>query len=432
MARLTACRGVIGASAYIVRSHFRERCLPRPLECPSAPSRPMTVRRPAPTGFGRIFAGTPSNIERHVCAARTRGGHRRRRVRRAVHGHETARGRHPRLPHPGEGPRGRRHLARQHLSRRGLRRSVPFLLVLVRRQARHCEHAATQAGKRSSATSSDTTARHGLRSPRALRRSGELGALRRGQRALGHRNQDRYATGRAAPRAGNRTSARAADPGNSGPESFKGKVFHSARWDHGYDLDDKRVNFKEGVRCFGTSTATTGRQAARRSAPAAAPSSSPDIAPGVASHVFQRTPAWVISRDRRAYSEQQKRRYERFPWLRTLHRWRLYWTNESRLLGLLHPALVSVPRALALKVLRRQVRDPALVAALTPDYTFGCKRVLSNTSLVPDVRPAERGTGDPGDPGSAVTTASSPSTASHGRSTASSSAPASSWIRAST
>ena len=30
-------------------------------------------------------------------------------------------------------------------------------------------------------------------------------------------------------------------PGIPGLESFKGKVFHSARWDHGYDLDGKRV-----------------------------------------------------------------------------------------------------------------------------------------------------------------------------------------------
>jgi cation diffusion facilitator CzcD-associated flavoprotein CzcO len=149
-----------------------------------------------------------------------------------------------------------------------------------------------------------------------------------------------------------------------GLESFKGKVFHSARWDHGYDLDGKRV-----------ASIGTGGSAIQYC---------PEIAPRVSRlHVFQRTPAWVIPRDRRAYSEQRQRRYEKFPWLRKLHRWRLYWTNEARLLGFLHPALVAVPRALALKTLRRQVADPALVAALTPAYTFGCKRVLISNTWYP-------------------------------------------------
>ena len=73
--------------------------------------------------------------------------------------------------------------------------------------------------------------------------------------------------------------------------SLQGKVFHSARWDHGYDLDDKRV-----------ASIGTGGSAIQYC---------PEIAPrGPRLHVFQRTPAWVIPRDRRGYSEQQKRRYE--------------------------------------------------------------------------------------------------------------------------
>ena len=210
----------------------------------------------------------------------------------------------------------------------------------------------------------DTTARHGLRSH-----------VRFGEAVNSARFDQAHGRWDIATRAGTRLTARhlvlatgplhvPQIPEIPGLESFKGKVFHSARWDHGYDLDGKRV-----------ASIGTGGSAIQYC---------PEIAPRVSRlHVFQRTPAWVIPRDRRAYSEQQKRRYERFPWLRTLHRWRLYWTNESRLLGLLHPALVSVPRALALKMLRRQVADPALVAALTPDYTFGCKRVLISNTWYP-------------------------------------------------
>ena len=62
--------------------------------------------------------------------------------------------------------------------------------------------------------------------------------------------------------------------------------------------------------------------------------------------------------------------------MRRLHRWRLYWQNESRLVGLLHPALARVPQSISRRFLAQQVRDPAVVKALTPEYTFGCKRVL--------------------------------------------------------
>lgn len=142
-----------------------------------------------------------------------------------------------------------------------------------------------------------------------------------------------------------------------GLDAFKGKVFHSSRWDHEYELGGKRV-----------ASIGTGASAIQYC---------PEIAPSVARLlVFQRTPAWVIPRDTRTYSEPARRRYARFPWLRRLHRARLYWQNESRLAGLLHPALTRLPAALALRHLHRQVRDPSLVRALTPRYQMGCKRVL--------------------------------------------------------
>ena len=149
-----------------------------------------------------------------------------------------------------------------------------------------------------------------------------------------------------------------------GLDGFRGKVFHSARWDHDYDLAGKRV-----------ASIGTGGSAIQYC---------PAIAPKAARlHVFQRTPAWVIPRDTRKYTDAARRRYARYPWLRRLHRARLYWTNESRLVGLLHPSLVEVPAAIARRHLRSQVRDPALVAALTPSYTFGCKRVLISNDWYP-------------------------------------------------
>jgi cation diffusion facilitator CzcD-associated flavoprotein CzcO len=146
--------------------------------------------------------------------------------------------------------------------------------------------------------------------------------------------------------------------------SFEGRVFHSARWDHGYDLAGKRI----------ASIGTGG--SAIQYCPAIAPQAG-------RLHVFQRTPAWVIPRDTRRYSAAAQRRYARHPWLRRLHRARLYWTNESRIVGLLHPSLTKLPEMLARRHLRSSVADPALVRALTPDYTFGCKRVLISNDWYP-------------------------------------------------
>ena len=61
---------------------------------------------------------------------------RRRRLRRPLRGDQAAGGRRDRLPGHREGRRRRRHLARQHLPRRRLRRPEPALLVLLRAQPR--------------------------------------------------------------------------------------------------------------------------------------------------------------------------------------------------------------------------------------------------------------------------------------------------------
>ncbi len=153
-------------------------------------------------------------------------------------------------------------------------------------------------------------------------------------------------------------------PAIEGLERFRGKVFHSARWDHGYDLAGKRV-----------ASIGTGGSAIQYC---------PEIAPKVAQlHVFQRTAAWVTPRDERTYSARAKRRFARFDWWRRLHRARLYWTNESRVWPIFHAGLSPLFEAYARFHLRRQVRDPELRRRLTPDYRIGCKRVLVSNAWYP-------------------------------------------------
>ena len=150
-------------------------------------------------------------------------------------------------------------------------------------------------------------------------------------------------------------------PGLSG---FKGKVMHSAQWDHGYDLKGKRV-----------ASLGTGGSAIQYV---------PEIAPDVKQlHVFQRTPAWVIPRDERSYSGLRKFLFKALPFTRTLHRWRCYWTNESRLWPILNPWMAKIGEAALKKFISYQVKDPALVKKLTPDYTLGCKRILISNKWYP-------------------------------------------------
>jgi cation diffusion facilitator CzcD-associated flavoprotein CzcO len=152
-----------------------------------------------------------------------------------------------------------------------------------------------------------------------------------------------------------------------GLERFAGKVFHSAQWDHGYDLAGKRI-----------ASIGTGGSAIQYC---------PRIAPAAAQvHVFQRTPAWVIPRDVRTYSESTKKRFGRFDALRRLHRARLYWTNESRVWPIFHPAMARGLQRLARWNIRRAVGDESLARKLTPDYTIGCKRVLISNEWYPMFR----------------------------------------------
>lgn len=146
-------------------------------------------------------------------------------------------------------------------------------------------------------------------------------------------------------------------PDIPGLARFAGPVWHSARWRHDVDLAGKRV-----------ASIGSGGSAIQYV---------PEIAPR-AGHVtvFQRTPAWVIPRDMRRYPRWRQRLFAAVPWLRALHRARLYWSNESRVWPLFHPALARLIQPLVAWSMRRQVRDPALAARLVPDYTIGCKRIL--------------------------------------------------------
>lgn len=156
-------------------------------------------------------------------------------------------------------------------------------------------------------------------------------------------------------------------PALPGLERFEGTTFHSATWDHDHDLHGERVAV------IGTG--------------ASAIQFVPQIQPQVDKLVlFQRTPSWVLPRRNRRYGRLERLLYRRLPALQWVARAGIYWGHETFVLGFTRSRrLMRLGRRAALAHLRRQVPDPALRAALTPDYTLGCKRVLLSDDYYPSL-----------------------------------------------
>ena len=150
-----------------------------------------------------------------------------------------------------------------------------------------------------------------------------------------------------------------------GIASFGGVTMHTARWDHGVDLRGKRV----AIIGSGASAAQV----------------IPAIAPKLGKlHVFQRTPHWVLPRPDRVFK----------PWQRALLgnkliykmlRTAIYWELELRMLGFKYSklGLHLVAQRPALQHIKAQLKDPKMQAAVTPDFTIGCKRIILSSTLYP-------------------------------------------------
>ena len=155
-------------------------------------------------------------------------------------------------------------------------------------------------------------------------------------------------------------------PSIPGLESFPGAIFHSARWDHSVELSGARV-----------AVVGTGASAVQLV---------PELARTADVTLFQRTPAWIVPRGGRDYSADEQQRFASHPDELARLRAELFVEGEARFASRSGDAAASAAaRAVALAHLARQVADPALRQALTPDYAFGCKRVLLSDEFYPAV-----------------------------------------------
>ncbi|MBJ7608262.1 MAG: NAD(P)/FAD-dependent oxidoreductase [Candidatus Dormibacteraeota bacterium] len=149
-----------------------------------------------------------------------------------------------------------------------------------------------------------------------------------------------------------------------GLEGFQGTVFHSARWRHDHDLTGERVAV------IGTG--------------ASAIQFVPQIQPKVKRlHLFQRTAPWVIPRFDHRITPLEHWLLRWIPFSPAIVRSALYWALEVRVVGFKNPKLMSGAERVARWHLRRQVANPVLRRALTPDYTLGCKRILVSDDYYP-------------------------------------------------
>lgn len=164
-------------------------------------------------------------------------------------------------------------------------------------------------------------------------------------------------------------------PRLEGLETFEGETFHSAKWNHNYDLTGKRI-----------AVVGTGASAIQFV---------PQIQPQAkALYVFQRTAPWVVPKPDMLLSDYSKSLVAKYPAIQQSWRKSVALSLNAINFGLRNPALLKPVGELAKQLLKVQIKDPVLRKNVTPNFTIGCKRLLfannyypalqaDNTTLIP-------------------------------------------------
>ncbi|MDK1476035.1 NAD(P)/FAD-dependent oxidoreductase [Streptomyces sp. 549] len=154
-------------------------------------------------------------------------------------------------------------------------------------------------------------------------------------------------------------------PDIPGLDGFPGRVFHSARWEHDFDLRGKRV-----------AMVGTGASAIQ-----IVPAIQPEVGRLT---LFQRTPAWVMPRVDRPISGPERWLHTRLPVTGALRRQVLWAVRELQVSAFTkHPERLGLVQRLAARHMRRAITDSETRRKLTPDYRIGCKRILLSNSFYP-------------------------------------------------
>ncbi|KAF9183376.1 hypothetical protein BGZ50_004263 [Haplosporangium sp. Z 11] len=151
-------------------------------------------------------------------------------------------------------------------------------------------------------------------------------------------------------------------------DAFEGPKWHTAEWDHSYDLTNKRI------------------------AIVGAGASAIQIVPSIVKKVktleyYQRTASYIIPRRNACYGAVWKWMFKHVPLFHFFYYKYLYYSSEILIRIFSSKWQDRIPRALMASMISIfrfiQVRDKALRKKLTPDYAIGCRRVVVSSDYYP-------------------------------------------------
>lgn len=156
-------------------------------------------------------------------------------------------------------------------------------------------------------------------------------------------------------------------PDIEGFDDYRGKIVHSARWDHSIDYSDKKV-----------AVIGTGASAIQLV---------PELAKTAARvDVYQRTAPWIVPRTERSYAGVEKWAFANVPGYQSAVRGLTYALNEATAFGLTYSPKVLKPVELVCRGnIARAIRDPELRRKATPTFQVGCKRILRSNDWYPAI-----------------------------------------------
>ena len=154
-------------------------------------------------------------------------------------------------------------------------------------------------------------------------------------------------------------------PTIAGREEFEGATWHSARWNHDYDLSGKRV-------------AVIGNGAS-------AVQFLPNLAEQAKSTVlFQRTPSWIQPFENRHYSTWSKAVLQRIPGVSLVYRWWIFARQDWRVIAF-RKGKINREYRRRLKRQMRKLIPQEQWEDLIPTYAPGCKRILLSNDFLQTV-----------------------------------------------
>jgi cation diffusion facilitator CzcD-associated flavoprotein CzcO len=150
-----------------------------------------------------------------------------------------------------------------------------------------------------------------------------------------------------------------------GLDSFEGQIFHSAQWNQEIDI--------------------TGKKVASIGSAASAVQYVPEIAQVVKRlTIFQRSPNWILPRNQIIFTKEQLAAFADDPTLFTNSRERLHSFREAGFQRTRHSTELQLEGVkLARTHMETQIPNWELRKKLTPEYEFGCKRILRSDDYYP-------------------------------------------------